>query len=265
MTTNVPECIGLHTHLPAWPSATMAPQVLIVGAGVTGSMLALLAKDMGLSVRVLEKSRGAGGRMATHTFRRGDRSSPILAHADLGAQYVTTRSSPEHPFLGPLYKRLTEAGVLVPFTGEVAGANPYGGAGPEIRHFAAPKGMRSIAEYFLQSSAAPVDWGVAVEDLAVDGSGVAVSAKDLPEEAASPSVVVLTQPVQQVLEASKFGLRGSFLKDTLPEVMENLKKVEYSARFAVAYFFDKSKVSWPFPWTVKYFDKGGWAVSAYDA
>jgi predicted NAD/FAD-dependent oxidoreductase len=186
VTTNVPECIGLHTHLPAWPSATMAPQVLIVGAGVTGSMLALLAKDMGLSVRVLEKSRGAGGRMATHTFRRGDRSSPILAHADLGAQYVTTRSSPEHPFLGPLYKRLTEAGVLVPFTGEVAGANPYGGAGPEIRHFAAPKGMRSIAEYFLQSSAAPVDWGVAVEDLAVDGSGVAVSAKDLPEEAASP-------------------------------------------------------------------------------
>lgn len=79
------------------------------------------------------------------------------------------------------------------------------------------------------------------------------------------SVVVLTQPVQQVLGASKFGLRGSFLKDTLPEVMENLKKVEYSARFAVAYFFDKSKVSWPFPWTVKYFDKGGWAVSAYDA
>jgi hypothetical protein len=78
-------------------------------------------------------------------------------------------------------------------------------------------------------------------------------------------VVVLTQPVQQVLGASKFGLRGSFLKDTLPEVMENLKKVEYSARFAVAYFFDKSKVSWPFPWTVKYFDKGGWAVSAYDA
>ena len=89
----------------------MAPQVLIVGAGVTGSMLALLAKDMGLSVRVLEKSRGAGGRMATHAFRRGERSSPILAHADLGAQYVTTRSSPDHPFLGPLYKRLTDAGV----------------------------------------------------------------------------------------------------------------------------------------------------------
>ena len=177
----------------------MAPQVLIVGAGVAGSMLALLAKDMGLSVRVLEKSRGAGGRMATHAFRRGERSSPILAHADLGAQYVTTRSSPDHPFLGPLYKRLTDAGVLIPFTGEVAGANPYGGAGPEIRHFAAPKGMRSIAEYFLQSSSVPVDWGVAVEDLALEATQIAVSAKELPEEANSPSVVVLTQPVQQIL------------------------------------------------------------------
>ena len=122
MTTNVPECIGLHTHLPAWPSATMAPQVLIVGAGVTGSMLALLAKDMGLSVRVLEKS---------------------------------------------------------------------------------------------------VWWC----------------------------------------------LRSQCNRSWEPRslVMENLKKVEYAARFAVAYFFDKSKVSWPFPWTVKYFDKGGWAVSAYDA
>ena len=180
-------------------SAAMAPQVLIVGAGVTGSMLALLAKDMGLSVRVLEKSRGAGGRMATHTFRRGDRSSPILAHADLGAQYVTTRTSPEHPFLGPLYKRLTDAGVLIPFTGEVAGANPYGTPGPEIRHFAAPQGMRSIAEYFLQSSSVPVDWGVALEDLALETTGIAVTG-ELPEEAKSPSVVVLTQPVPQILD-----------------------------------------------------------------
>jgi hypothetical protein len=57
-------------------------------------------------------------------------------------------------------------------------------------------------------------------------------------------------------------LRGSFLKDTDEKVMTGLKQVEYSSRFAVAYFFDKSKVSWPFYWTVKYFDKGHWVVSA---
>jgi len=36
-------------------------------------------------------------------------------------------------------------------------------------------------------------------------------------------------------------LRGTFLKHTSEEVMAGLKKVEYSSRFAVAYFFDKSK------------------------
>ena len=41
----------------------------------------------------------------------------VLAHADMGAQYITTRSV-DHPFLGPLYKRLIDAGVLIPFTGE---------------------------------------------------------------------------------------------------------------------------------------------------
>lgn len=243
----------------------MAPQVLIVGAGITGSMLALLAKDMGLSVRVLEKSRGAGGRMATHSFRRGDRSTPILANADLGAQYITTRSSPEHPFLGPLYKRLTDAGILIPFTGEVAGPNPYG-AGSDIRHFAAPKGMRSIAEYFLESSSVAVDWGVAVEDLVLSEKEVAVSiGADSPKMADTrANVVVLTQPVLQVLGASKFGMRGSFLAQTDEKVMSALRQVEYSARFAVAYFFDKSKVSWPFSWTCHYFDKGDVRYVAHD-
>ena len=243
----------------------MAPQVLIVGAGITGSMLALLAKDMGLSVRVLEKSRGAGGRMATHSFRRGDRSTPILANADLGAQYITTRSSPEHPFLGPLYKRLTDAGILIPFTGEVAGPNPYG-AGSDIRHFAAPKGMRSIAEYFLESSSVAVDWGVAVEDLVLSEKEVAVSiGADSPKMADTrANVVVLTQPVLQVLGASKFGMRGSFLAQTDEKVMSALRQVEYSARFAVAYFFDKSEVSWPFSWTCHYFDKGDVRYVAHD-
>ena len=246
----------------------MAPQVLIVGAGVTGSMLALLAKDMGLSVRVLEKSRGAGGRMATYSFRRGDRTSAPVAHADLGAQYITTRSLPEHPFLGPLYKRLTDAGVLVPFTGEVAGANPYGGAEAEVRHFAAPNGMRSIAEYFLQSSSVAVDWGVAVEDLSLSEKEVAVSTLEknsLPDESAKANVVVLTQPVPQVLGASKFGMRGSFLRHVDEQVVADLKKVEYSSRFAIAFFFDRSKVSWPYSWTCQYFDKGDVRYVAHDS
>mmetsp|Transcript_39662 Transcript_39662/g.88903 ORF Transcript_39662/g.88903 Transcript_39662/m.88903 type:complete len:390 (-) Transcript_39662:186-1355(-) len=245
-----------------------AAQILIVGAGVTGSMLALLAKDMGLSVRVLEKSRGAGGRMSTYSYRRGDRASPVLAQADLGAQYITTRSSPEHPVLGPLYKRMLDAGVLKPFTGEIAGPNPYGGASADIRHFTAPNGLKSVSQFLLDSSGVPVDWGVAVDDLSLsEGGDMAVSVKDgaLPADASAANVVVLTQPPPQVLGASKFGMRGSFMQHTADEVTAGLKKVEYSSRFAVAYFFDKAKVSWPFSWTVQYFDKGDVRYVAHDS
>ena len=249
--------------------ATMpAAQILIVGAGVTGSMLALLAKDMGLSVRVLEKSRGAGGRMATYSYRQGDRSSPLLGQADLGAQYITTRSSPDHPVLGPLYKRLCDAGILKPFTAEIAGPNPYGAASADVRHFTAPNGLKAVSQYLLESSGVPVDWGVAVDDLSLSEAGeVSVSAKDasLPAEAAAASVVVLTQPPPQVLGASKFGMRGSFLPYTPEAVTAGLKRVEYSSRFAVAYFFDKAKVSWPFSWTCQYFDKGDVRYVAHDS
>ena len=245
-----------------------AAQILIVGAGVTGSMLALLAKDMGLSVRVLEKSRGAGGRMATYGYRHGDRSSPLLAQADLGAQYITTRSSPDHPVLGPLYKRLLDAGVLKPFTAEIAGPNPYGAASSDVRHYTAPNGLKSVSQYLLESSGVPVDWGVAVDDLILSETGeVSASVKEgsLPADAAAASVVVLTQPPPQVLGASKFGMRGSFLQHTPETISTSLKKVEYSSRFAVAYFFDKTKVTWPFTWTCQYFDKGDVRYVAHDS
>ena len=258
--------LGLGASLHSLPS--MAPQILIVGAGVTGSMLALLVKDMGLSVRVLEKSRGAGGRMATYTYRQGDRSSPVLAQADLGAQYITTRSSPDHPILGPLYKRLCDAGVLKPFTAEIAGPNPYGAASADVRHFTAPNGLKSVSQYLLESSGVPVDWGVAVDDLTLSEAGeVSVSVKEgtLPAEAAAANVVVLTQPPPQVLGASKFGMRGSFLQYTPEATAAGLKKVEYSSRFAVAYFFDKAKVTWPFSWTCQYFDKGDVRYVAHDS
>ena len=41
--------------------------------------------------------------------------------------------------------------------------------------------------------------------------------------------------------------------------------MEYSSRFAVAYFFDKSKVTWPFTWTCQYFDKGDVRYVAHDS
>lgn len=57
--------------------------VLVVGAGVAGLTAAAALRDHGLSVLVLEKSRGLGGRAATR--RRGD------LRIDHGAQFFTAR------------------------------------------------------------------------------------------------------------------------------------------------------------------------------
>ena len=59
-------------------------QVAVIGAGLSGLACARSLSDAGSRVRVLDKARGAGGRMSTR--RRGD------LRFDHGAQYFTVRS-----------------------------------------------------------------------------------------------------------------------------------------------------------------------------
>jgi len=251
-------------------------QVLIVGAGVTGSVLAMLVREMGLTVRVLEKSLGAGGRMSTHTFREspGTRDAPVVGHADLGAQYITTRSSEDHPQLGPIYRRLTDAGVLRAFDGEVAGPNPYGASSSEarpsssggagiVRHFTAPQGLRAVSQHFLevgQTAGQTLSFGAALEEVSLAPGGTVVlrlaGAEGPLEALAEKAVIVFTQPVPQVLGASKHSLKGNFLQSTDQSVLAGLRKVQYSSRFAMAFSFSSSDFKWPYAWDVSYFEGG---------
>ncbi len=75
--------------------------VLVVGAGIAGLTAAATLRDHGLRVRVLEKSRGLGGRAATR--RRGD------LRIDHGAQFFTARD--------PRFQALIDAWLA---TGDVA-------------------------------------------------------------------------------------------------------------------------------------------------
>ncbi len=60
------------------------PRVAVIGAGIAGLTAARILQDHGLHVKVFEKSRGVGGRMAT---RRLDDGTTF----DHGAQYFTAR------------------------------------------------------------------------------------------------------------------------------------------------------------------------------
>ncbi|SOE23602.1 hypothetical protein SAMN06298216_3987 [Spirosomataceae bacterium TFI 002] len=61
-------------------------KVLIIGGGLSGATAAKFLNDSAYEVQILEKSRGAGGRMATKRME-GSR-------ADHGAQYFSARTEP---------------------------------------------------------------------------------------------------------------------------------------------------------------------------
>jgi len=109
-----------------------------------------------------------------------------------------------------------------------------------------------------------VDWNTALEELSVGDNGQAtlnVSGGN-GIEVSSPCVVVFTQPVPQVLGSSKYPVRGNFLEKVDEATSEHLKKVEYSSRFAAAYYFEKT--AWPFSWTAQYFGEGDVRYVAHD-
>ncbi|MFT5837028.1 MAG: renalase [Candidatus Azotimanducaceae bacterium] len=74
--------------------------ILIIGAGISGLLCATELQQRGLSVRVLDKGRGLGGRMATRRMAGG--------RLDHGAQYFTVRD----PLLQAYVDRWIAAGVL---------------------------------------------------------------------------------------------------------------------------------------------------------
>jgi photolyase PhrII len=83
------------------------PKIAVIGAGLSGCMAARTLQDHGLDVTVFEKSRGAGGRMAT---RRND-----FGEFDHGAQYFTARD--------PRFQRYVESwidqGVVAEWESEI--------------------------------------------------------------------------------------------------------------------------------------------------
>ncbi len=68
-----------------------ATDVLIIGAGISGLLCATKLREAGISVRLLDKGRGVGGRMATRLMDG--------ARLDHGAQYFTVRDSQLQEFV----------------------------------------------------------------------------------------------------------------------------------------------------------------------
>lgn len=62
---------------------------VIVGGGIAGLMAATLLNSNGMSVRILDKGRGIGGRLATRRMEHPETGTAVF---DYGAQYFTARN-----------------------------------------------------------------------------------------------------------------------------------------------------------------------------
>ncbi|XP_037319559.2 renalase [Pungitius pungitius] len=212
-------------------------RVLIVGAGLTGSLCAcLLRREMQnkVHIQVWDKARGCGGRMSTS--RPPDASSHS---ADLGAQFITSTPSYAQSHQR-FYSELLSAGVLQPLDSLVEGLKHRDGD----ENYVTPQGMSSVVKHFLSQSGADLFLERHVTALYRRGASWEVQRKAGGSEMFD--AVVLTMPAPQILQLQ--GDVGQMLSVSQKQQMED---VEFSSRFAVALFFPPDVV-FSFPWSARY-------------
>ena len=176
--------------------------IAIVGAGMAGLSAAEVLTGRGENVRLFDKGRGAGGRMAT---RRTSLFGTDITF-DHGAQYFTARSE---GFRAAVTGWLN-AGVAAPWNEDNAPASaPH-------RYVGAP-GMNSI----LKAMAAPLDvsWGAEVKSLEGGPSDWRLRFAD-GSAAGSFKTVIVAVPAEQA---------AVLLADAVPALAASARKADRKA------------------------------------
>ena len=198
--------------------------VIIVGAGLSGTYMSSLLREKKKNVLILEKSSGIGGRMSTKPI-----GSQIV---DYGCQYI----KPKTDFSVHLASKLEKLGLLSEINLDT-----------NKRVFIAPFGMNKIPQYFSRYTR--VLSNTLVKRVSYKKTGWEVST-----DAGSflSSSVVLTMPIAQVETL----LRNSALENII------LPKVDYLDFHTCTFTSDKHKIeavfskNGSFPWICNNSKKG---------
>ena len=127
--------------------------VAIIGAGLSATTLARRLSDEGLSCTLLEKSRGAGGRMAT-------RRSEDTLQFDHGAQYFTVRD----PKFRAAAERWHQTGLIAKWEGTIVEFAPEGLIDKtNNERWVAVPGMNALCKHL--ATGVPLQTGVQVAEI----------------------------------------------------------------------------------------------------
>ena len=148
--------------------------VVVVGAGIAGIACAVELSVAGVPVRVLERSRALGGRMASADLE----GRPV----DYGAAYFTVRD----PEFAAVVEGWRTAGLARPWTSELS---VFGADGRRTKsgpmRWAAPHGLRSLVVDLAQDLDVTLDHEVRRVGPGVDGDPVGVVVLAMPDPQAA--------------------------------------------------------------------------------
>lgn len=162
--------------------------LVVIGAGISGIACAAAASSRGAAVRVLDRGRGVGGRMASRVLR--NTGTPWDGRVvDIGASYFTAREPGFSAFVADLVDR----GVVREWTDAFHVAGPDGILGVRSGpvRYAAPRGLRSVVEALRDAAGLDVQSERDVMRVDVDG--------ELLVDDESASAVALCLPHPQAL------------------------------------------------------------------
>lgn len=163
-------------------------KIAVIGAGLAGISCARVLRDAGHAVRVFDKSRGIGGRMAT---RRGESGTH-----DHGAQYFTARE----PRFRALVEALAAGGTVAAYRGRIVQwhegrLSPVSGLEP--RYVGIP-GMPALCRALAQD----LDVGAGITVTAIERGGTSWSVLAGAAREDGFDAVALALPAVQALPLS---------------------------------------------------------------
>ena len=180
-------------------------QFLIVGAGIAGLSAARRLRELGVDparVRVVDKARGVGGRMASRRIATPGGE----ARFDHGAQFFTTRSEA----FAAAVSAAVEAGAVVEW------ARGFGLEGDGYPRWRGREAMTSLCKWLVIESGITVEPDHRILDL---GEELAARPAD---------AVIHTAPVPQALATMAF---GGLLPE--PGLARSLAEIHYAPTIAV--------------------------------
>lgn len=228
------------------PTAEKLSRILIVGAGLTGSAITKFIQESAVAdhvvLEVWEKSRGAGGRAATHRWSQGT--------VDTGLQYLSTSSSDTNV----IYQEMVDANVITPMTSRIGGKNSKY-TDPSLSHYTVRNGASSLAKHLLGNF--NPKYNKELESLhlvSVDGQEI-WRATTKAGDTTDFDGVVLTPPMQQILSIG--GEVIPTIEACGADLLSELQAISYSSRWALGLRFsvDAWDLVSTFDWDARYVTK----------